>query len=84
MNFVRRILGVIPTGIKEETDVVGLEHLEQAIHIPSRGLRISFEIDFVAAGSQSSCWGMFEPLNGLGLFLVDIHKLFIENAVDPI
>jgi len=44
-------------------------------------LGICLEIDFVAAGSQCGSWGMFEGLNGLGVFLPDIDQVFLKDAV---
>ena len=46
--------------------------------------RLFLEIDFVAAGAERGCGRMAQSFNGLGLLLVDVDQLLIENAEDAV
>ena len=42
------------------------------------------EIDFIAAGAQRGGGGMLQPFDGLGLLLVDVDQVLIQDAENAI
>ena len=63
---------------------MGLENLEKAIHFLGRLRWFLFEINFIAAGAERGGGGVFKALDGLGLFLVDVNQLLVEEAEDAV
>ena len=84
VNFMRGVLRIVSTRVKEKANVVCLKDFEQAIHVLGRLIGICFEIDFVSAGTQGSCWRVLQRFDGLGFLFVDIDKLLIENAINTV
>ena len=84
VNLMRGVLRIVSTRVKEKANVVCLKDFEQAIHVLGRLIGICFEIDFVSAGTQGSCWRVLQRFDGLGFLFVDIDKLLIENAINTV
>ena len=84
VDFMGGVLGIIAADVKEIADVVRLEDLEQAVHVPGGLFGLFLEINFVTAGAQRGGRGVFEALDGPGLLLVDINQLLVEHAEDAV
>ena len=60
VDLVRGVLRVVAADVSEVADVVGLEDLEQPVHVLGRLLRLLLEIDLVAAGAQRGGGRVFQ------------------------
>jgi len=78
------ILGIVAACVEEVADIVGLQNLEDTVHIGGRAFRLLFEIEFVAAGAEGSGRSIFKALDRFGLLLVEIDQVFSEDAIDAV
>ena len=84
VDLVRGVLGIVAADVKEVADVVGLEHLEQPVHVFGGLLRLLLEIDLVAAGAQRGGGRVFQALDGPRLLVVDVNEFLVQDAQDAV
>ena len=84
MDFIGGVLRIVAAGIKEIANVVGLKHLEKAVHVPGGLFGFLFEINLVSAGAEGRSGGVFESFDGFGPFLAQINQMLVENAEDAV
>ncbi len=63
---------------------MGLENVEQAVHVLCGLLRILGEIDLVAAGAEGGSGCVFERLDRLCHFFIEIEKFLVEDSENPV
>ena len=84
MNLVGGVLGVIPPGVKKVADIVSLDDMENPLHVVGGALRFFLEIQLVTARAQARTRSVFQTFDGLGLLLVEIDQVLVEDAEDAI
>ena len=63
---------------------MGLENLEQPVHVFGGLLRLLFEIQFVAAGTERRRGRVFQPFDGFSFLLVNVDQLLVKNAENAV
>src|SRR5690606_14434807 len=80
-DLVGGVLGITAAVIEEIADVVGPEHLHQALVLAA----VFFEgTQLVAAGTEGTAGGVFQGGNGGGGFLAGVDHVFGEGTDDAI
>ena len=85
VDLVGGVLGVVAADVEEVADVVGLEHLEQPVHVLGGLLRLLLEINLVAAGAQRGGGRVAAgPRWSALLLVVDVNEFLVEDAEDAV
>ena len=84
VDLVRGVLRIVAADVEEIADVVGLEHLEQPVHVLRGLLGLLLEIDLVAAGAQRGRRGVAQAFDGAGLLVVDVDQVLVQDAQDAV
>jgi hypothetical protein len=84
VSLVGGVLGVVAAGVEEVADVVGLEDLEQTVHVLAGLLGVLLEINLVTAGAERGGGSVTQALDRAGLFIQKIDQIFIENSIDAV
>ena len=84
VDLVGGVLRIVATGVEEVADVVRGEDLEEAVHV-LRGLGgLLLEVELVATGAERRRRRVPQAFDRLGLLVVQVDEVLVEDAVDAV